>query len=112
MQDLLSQCDQVELVAGEGEAPAMVGAGAFAMFQDQLSRSELAPMYEVLRKRVMGSDLDLKGATADLNGAFKKLELTHLKLEMTQIAQKIAASEATEQDRARYSELGERLKFA
>ena len=112
MQDLLSQCDQVELVAGEGEAPAMVGAGAFAMFQDQLSRSELAPMYEVLRKRVMGSDLDLKGATADLNGAFKKLELTHLKLEMTQIAQKIAASEATEQDRARYRELGERLKFA
>ncbi len=111
MQDLLTQCDQVELVAGEGDQPAMVGAGSFAMFQDQLSRSELAPLYEVLRKRVMGSDLDLEGATADLEGAFKKLELTQLKQEMTQIAQKIAANAATEQDRARYRELGERLKY-
>ena len=111
MQDLLTQCDQVELVVGEGDQPAVVGAGSFAMFQEQLSRSELAPLYEVLRKRVMGSDLELKGATADLEGAFKKLELTQLKLEMTQIAQKIAASVATEQDRARYRELGERLKF-
>ena len=112
MQDLLLQCDQVELVSGEGEKPDMVGAGAFAMFQEQLSRSELAPLYEALRKRVMGSDLDLEGASADLEGAFKKLELTHLKLEMTQIAQKLAASTATEQDRARYRELGERLKFS
>ena len=112
MQDLLAQCDQVELVPGEGEKPAMVGAGAFAMFQEQLSRSELAPMYEALRKRVMGSDLDLEGAEADLDGAFKKLELTHLKLEMTQIAQKLAANTATDQDRARYRELGERLKFS
>ena len=112
MQDLLLQCDQVELVPGEGEKPDMVGAGAFAMFQEQLSRSELAPLYEALRKRVMGSDLDLKGALADLEGALKKLELTHLKLEMTQIAQKLATSTATEQDRARYRELGERLKFS
>ena len=112
MQDLLAQCDQVELVAGEGEKPAMVGAGAFAMFQEQLSRSELAPLYEALRKRVMGSDLDLEGAEADLDGAFKKLELTHLKLEMTQIAQKLAANSATELDRARYRELGDRLKFS
>jgi DNA primase len=112
MQDLLAQCDQVELVAGEGEKPAMVGAGAFAMFQEQLSRSEMAPLYEALRKRIMGSDLDLKGAEADLDGAFKKLELTHLKLEMTQIAQKLASNTATEQDRAKYRELGERLKFS
>lgn len=112
MQDLLAQCDRVELVPGEGGKPAIVGAGSFAMFQDQLSRSELAPLYEVLRKRVMGSDLDLEGASADLDGAFKKLELNHLKQEMTQIAQKIAASTATEQDRARYRELGERLKFS
>jgi DNA primase len=60
----------------------------------------------------MGSDLDLEGAEADLDGAFKKLELTHLKLEMTQIAQKLAANTATDQDRARYRELGERLKFS
>ncbi|OWS69613.1 DNA primase [Polynucleobacter campilacus] len=112
MQDLLSQCDLVELIPGEGNQSATAGAGAFAMFQDQLSRSELAPLYEVLRNRVMGSDLDLDGATADLEGAFKKLELTHLKQEMTAIAQKIAGSTADDQDRARYRELGEKLKFS
>jgi DNA primase len=112
MKDLLAQCDLVELIPGEnGKSPA-VGAGAFALFQEQLSRSELAPLYEVLRKRVMDSDLEIEGAIADLDGAFKKLELTHLKTEMTEIAQKIAASAATEQDRARYRELGERLKFS
>ena len=112
MKDLLAQCDLVELIPGENGKPPAVGAGAFALFQEQLSRSELAPLYEVLRKRVMGSDLEIEGAIADLEGAFKKLELTHLKLEMTEIAQKIAGSTATEQDRARYRELGERLKFS
>ena len=112
MKDLLAQCDLVELIPGENGKPATVGAGAFALFQEQLSRSELAPLYEVLRKRVMGSDLEIEGAIADLEGAFKKLELTHLKSEMTEIAQKIAGSTATEQDRARYRELGERLKFS
>ena len=112
MKDLLSQCDQIELIPGEGNKPAIAGAGAFAMFQDQLSRSELAPLYEVLRNRVMGSDLDLDGAAADLEGAFKKLELIHLKQEMTEIAQKIAGSTASEQDKARYRELGEKLKFS
>jgi DNA primase len=112
MKDLLSQCDLVELIPGEGNKPAIAGAGAFAMFQDQLSRSELAPLYEVLRNRVMGSDVELEGAAADLEGAFKKLELTHLKQEMTEIAQKIAASTASEQDKARYRELGEKLKFS
>ncbi|QWD96288.1 DNA primase [Polynucleobacter sp. MG-6-Vaara-E2] len=112
MKDLLSQCDQVELILGENGKPGSVGAGAFAMFQDQLSCSELAPMYEVLRKRVMGSDLELDGAIADLEGAFKKLELSHLKQEMTEIAQKIAGNTATDQDKARYRELGEKLKFS
>ena len=112
MKDLLTQCDLVELIPGENGKPATVGAGAFALFQEQLSRSELAPLYEVLRKRVMGSDLEVEGAIADLDGTFKKLELTHLKSEMTEIAQKIAGSTATEQDRARYRELGERLKFS
>jgi len=110
MKDLLAQCDQVELIPGENGKPGSVGAGAFAMFQDQLSRSELAPMYEVLRKRVMGSDLELDGATADLDGSFKKLELMSLKQEMTDIAQKIAGGTATDLDRARYRELGEKLK--
>jgi DNA primase len=112
MKDLLAQCDRIELIPSENGKPPAVGAGAFALFQEQLSRSELAPLYEVLRKRVMGSDLDLDGAVADLDGAFKKLELTHLKAEMTEIAKKIASSTATEQDRARYRELGERLKFS
>jgi DNA primase len=112
MRDLLAQCDLVELIPGENGKPPVIGAGAFALFQEQLSRSELAPLYEVLRKRVMGSDLEIEGAIADLDGAFKKLELTHLKSEMTEIAQKIAGSTATEQDRARYRELGERLKFS
>jgi DNA primase len=112
MKDLLAQCDLVELIPGENGKPPVIGAGAFALFQEQLSRSELAPLYEVLRKRVMGSDLEIEGAIADLDGAFKKLELTHLKSEMTEIAQKIAGSTATEQDRARYRELGERLKFS
>jgi DNA primase len=112
MQDLLSQCDRVELIPGENGKPGVVGAGAFAMFQDQLSRSELAPMYEVLRKRIMGSDVELEVASADLEGAFSKLEKASLKQEMTEIAQKIAGSSATEQDKARYRKLGEKLKFS
>ncbi|MEA9600286.1 DNA primase [Polynucleobacter sp. AP-Sanab-80-C2] len=112
MKDLLSQCDQVELIPGENGKSDTVGAGAFAMFQDQLSRSELASMYEVLRKRVMDSDLELEGAAADLDGAFKKLELIHLKQEMTDIAQKIAGETASDEDKARYRELGEKLKFS
>lgn len=112
MQDLLAQCDLAELIQSEVNQSANVGAGAFAMFQEQLSRSTLAPLYEVLRKRVMDSDLDLEGANADLAGAFKKLELSQLKQEMTEIAQKIAEDAATDQDRARYRELGEKLKFS
>jgi len=112
MKDLFSQCDLVEPILGEDGKTVTIGAGAFAMFQDQLSRSELAPLYEVLRNRVMGSDVELEGAAADLDGAMKKLELAHLKQEMTEIAQKIAASTATDQDRARYRELGEKLKFS
>jgi DNA primase len=112
MQDLLTQCDLVDMIPGKNGQPPAAGSGAFALFQEQLSRSALAPLYEVLRKRVMGSDLEIEGAIADLEGAFKKLELTQLKTEMTEIAQKIAGNSATEQDRARYRELGERLKFA
>ena len=112
MKDLLAQCDQLELIADDSGKSAVVGAGAFAMFQDQLSRSELASMYEVLRKRVLGTDVDLDVATADLEGALKKLELASLKQEMTEIAQKIAGNAATEQDKARYRELGEKLKFS
>ena len=111
MTDLLSQCDQVELTADES-GKMTIGAGSFAMFQDQLSRSELASMYEILRKRIMASDIELEVAAADLEGAFNKLEKATLKQEMTEIAQKIAGGDASEQDKARYRELGEKLKFA
>ena len=111
MEDLLQQCDLVEFLA-QGDATPAAGAGAFALFQEQLANSELAPLYEILRQRVMGSDLDFDGATADLNGAMKKLELLHLKEEMTEIAQKIAQNAASEDDRKRYRELGEKLRFA
>ena len=112
MRDLLTQCDSVELIPSESGGTGEVGAGAFAMFQEQLAQSELAPLYEVLRKRVMESDLDLAGASADLEGAFKKLQTNQLKKEMTEITKKLSDSSATEQDRARYRELGEKLKFS
>ena len=112
MQDLLVQCDLVELLPGENGQNPTVGGGAFALFQEQLSRSEFAPLYELLRQRVMGSDLDFDGAYADLDGAMKKLELKRLKHEMTEITKKIANSTATDVDRARYRELGEKLRFS
>jgi len=112
MTDLLKQCDQLDLSPNTSAAESTIGAGAFALFQEQLSRSELASMYEVLRKRVMESDLDAAGAAADLDGALKKLHLLQLKNEMTAITQRISSGEASDADRARYRELGERLKFS
>jgi DNA primase len=112
MTDLLKQCDQLDLSPNASAAEPTIGAGAFALFQEQLARSELASMYEVLRKRVMESDLDAAGATADLDGALKKLNLLQLKNEMTAITQRISSGEASDLDRARYRELGERLKFS
>jgi DNA primase len=115
MTDLLKQCDQLDYLpsASNGSnAESTPGTGAFALFQEQLSRSELASMYEVLRKRVMESDLDAAGAAADLDGALKKLHLLQLKNEMTAITQRISSGEASDADRARYRELGERLKFS
>ncbi|MFY8184267.1 MAG: DNA primase, partial [Polynucleobacter sp.] len=115
MTDLLKQCDQLDYLPNTSSASnteSTPGAGAFALFQEQLSRSELASMYEVLRKRVMESDLDALGAAADLDGALKKLNLLQLKNEMTAITQRISSGEASDADRARYRELGERLKFS
>jgi DNA primase len=112
MTDLLKQCDQLDYLPNASSAEQAPGAGAFALFQEQLSRSELASMYEVLRKRVMESDLDAAGAAADLAGALKKLDTLQLKNEMTAITQRISSGEASDADRARYRELGERLKFS
>jgi DNA primase len=112
MTDLLKQCDQLDYLSSASNAEQTPGAGAFAFFQEQLSRSELASMYEVLRKRVMESDLDALGAAADLEGALKKLDMLQLKNEMTAITQRISSGEASDADRARYRELGERLKYS
>jgi DNA primase len=112
MTDLLKQCDQLDYLPSASNAESIPGAGAFALFQEQLSRSDLASMYEVLRKRVMESDLDAAGAAADLDGALKKLNMLQLKNEMTAITQRISSGEASDADRARYRELGERLKFS
>jgi DNA primase len=112
MTDLLKQCDQLDYLSSESNAEPIPGAGAFALFQEQLSRSEHASMYEVLRKRVMESDLNAVGAAADLDGALKKLHMLQLKSEMTAITQRISSGEASDADRARYRELGERLKFS
>ena len=115
MTDLLKQCDRLDYLPNASSASnteSTPGAGAFALFQEQLSRSELASMYEVLRKRVMESDLDALGAAADLDGALKKLDMLQLKNEMTAITQRISSGEASDADRARYRELGERLKFS
>jgi DNA primase len=112
MTDLIKQCDQLDYLPNASSAKSTPGTGAFALFQEQLSRSELASMYEVLRKRVMESDLDAVGAAADLDGALKKLNLLQLKNEMTAITQRISSGEASDADRARYRELGERLKFS
>jgi DNA primase len=112
MTDLIKQCDQLDYLPSTSSAESTPGTGAFALFQEQLSRSELASMYEVLRKRVMESDLDAAGAAADLDGALKKLHLLQLKNEMTAITQRISSGEASDADRARYRELGERLKFS
>jgi DNA primase len=113
MQDLLKQCDLVEFMQEDDSSLPVAGAGTFAIFQDQLSRSEFATLYEVLRNRIMNSELDLDGVKAkeDLEGAFKKLELTQLKQEMTEITLRISDGTATEADRTRYRELGEKLKF-
>jgi len=112
MTDLIKQCDQLDYLPNPSSAESTPGTGAFALFQEQLSRSELASMYEVLRKRVMESDLDAAGAAADLDGALKKLHLLQLKNEMTAITQRISSGEGSDADRARYRELGERLKFS
>ena len=102
MQDLLQQCDSLQLNETNSNS-------YFAVFQDQLANSPLADLYEILRQRILGSDLDFAGAKSDLDAVFQKLGRSDLKAEMTEIAQKMAKNEASPVDIARYRELGERL---
>ena len=102
MQDLLQQCDSLQLNETNPNS-------YFAVFQDQLANSPLADLYEILRQRILGSDLDFAGAKSDLDAVFQKLGRSDLKAEMTEIAQKMVKNEASPVDIARYRELGERL---
>ena len=102
MQDLLQQCDSLQLNETNPNS-------YFAVFQDQLANSPLADLYEILRQRILGSDLDFAGAKSDLDAVFQKLGRSDLKAEMTEIAQKMAKNEASPMDIARYRKLGERL---
>ena len=102
MQDLLQQCDSLQLNETNPNS-------YFAVFQDQLANSPLADLYEILRQRILGSDLDFAGAKSDLDAVFQKLGRSDLKAEMTEIAQKMAKNEASPIDIARYRELGEKL---
>ena len=102
MQDLLQQCDSLQLNETNSNS-------YFAVFQDQLANSPLADLYEILRQRILGSDLDFAGAKSDLDAVFQKLGRSDLKAEMTEIAQKMAKNEASPMDIARYRELGEKL---
>ena len=98
MQDLLNQCEGM---------PSNVG---FAVFQEQLDKSEHAKAYGILRERVMHSDLTEDIAKEDFFGTLHKLEIMMLKDQMTEIASRMANGTAKEGDAERYRQLMSKLK--
>jgi DNA primase len=102
MNDLIHQCDVLEL--GEENQNS-----AFAVFQDQLAVSPLANLYQILRQRILGSEIDLLGAKEDLEGVLSKLGLGNLKAEMTEITEKMTQGTANPMDLERYREISQRL---
>lgn len=98
MQDLIVQCEQM---------PPNVG---FAVFQEQLEKTEYAKAYALLRERVMHSDLTEDQARDDFHGALDKAQKAALKDEMTQIAQRMAKGISNPADAQRYRELMTKLK--
>jgi hypothetical protein len=97
--------EKVEIeLSPEKVTPALVEA----LMDTEVAREKMRKMC----REMMESDLDSAGAAADLDGALKKLNLLQLKNEMTAITQRISSGEASDTDRARYRELGERLKFS
>lgn len=102
MNDLLKQCDALEIDTKNPNS-------AFAVFQDQLATSPLADLYQILRQRILGSEMEFVGAKEDLYGVLSKLELSNLKAEMTEIAAKMAEGSATPVDEGRYREISQRL---
>ena len=102
MSDLIEQCDILE-VTGENTN------SSFAVFQDQLATSPMADLYQILRQRILGSEIELDGAKEDLEGVLNKLELGNLKAEMTEITEKMAQGTANSEDLERYRQISQRL---
>ncbi|WP_108507909.1 DNA primase [Polynucleobacter acidiphobus] len=102
MSDLIHQCDILEINSQNPNS-------SFAVFQDQLASSPLAELYQILRQRILGSEIEYLGAKEDLDGVLSKLELGHLKVEMTEIAEKMTQGTANTQDLERYREISQRL---
>jgi DNA primase len=102
MGDLIQQCDALEANPHNPYA-------SFAVFQDQLATSIMADLYQILRQRILGSDLEYAGAKADLEGVLRKLELGALKTEMTEITQKMADQLASPEDLSRYRAISQKL---
>jgi DNA primase len=102
MGDLIQQCDVLEL--GEENQNS-----SFAVFQDQLATSPLADLYQILRQRILGSEIEFIGAKEDLIGVLSKLELANLKAEMTEITEKMTQGTANPEDLDRYRQISQRL---
>ena len=102
MHDLIEQCDRLQLNLENPNS-------SFAVFQDQLATSPLADLYQILRQRILGSEIDFPGAKEDLEGVLNKLELGILKAEMTEIAEKMTQGTANSGDLERYREISQRL---
>ncbi|WP_458574832.1 DNA primase [Polynucleobacter sp. HIN9] len=102
MGDLIHQCDILEINSQNPNS-------SFAVFQDQLATSPLADLYQILRQRILGSEIEYLGAKEDLEGVLNKLELGHLKAEMTEITEKMTQGTANTQDLERYREISQRL---
>ncbi len=102
MRDLISQCDRLEM---NPENPN----SSFAVFQDQLATSSMAELYQILRQRILGSEIEFAGAKEDLNGVLNKLEFSNLRTEMTEITEKMRQGTAHAADIERYRQISQRL---
>lgn len=91
-------------------ASQQVDGTAFAAFQSVLEESSFAKAYEVLRTRILHSEMTQEDAEKNLAGAFKKLEIDEIKREMSEITAKIAAGTVTAEDKVRYRELNASLR--
>jgi DNA primase len=69
----------------------------------------LADLYQILRQRILGSEIEFIGAKEDLIGVLSKLELVNLKAEMTEITGKMTQGTANPEDLERYRQISQRL---